>query len=67
MTGVCRWCRTATSELIAVGIIESMSGPGWTIWACPACKVQRRILPMSEWTTDSPDGRPQYATTGSTQ
>lgn len=50
---VCRCCGEPTGDPVQVGLTESMSGPGWPIWACRACVQFRRLMPFDEHPLES--------------
>ncbi|MEU9747511.1 hypothetical protein [Streptomyces niveus] len=51
----CTWCRTPVVQLdqalVAVGLFHSVSGPGWTIYACSECVVVHDLLPLDQHPT----------------
>jgi hypothetical protein len=53
----CGWCEKAgavcSGELVVVGFVETNSGPGGWIWACPPCVEESRLLPLDEHPPDS--------------
>jgi hypothetical protein len=55
----CNWCKKSTGIPVLVGIIETGSGPGRFVYACPACRVTYRIKPLFDHDPGG-DGRPQY-------
>lgn len=45
---------------IAVGLIESGSGPGHTLYACRGCVAYKNLLPLEEQDVPTGDGRLQF-------
>lgn len=46
MTGWCSWHRGEATEVVAVRVVEQGSGPGLTVYACPACCRMHRLTPI---------------------
>ncbi|MFI7273961.1 hypothetical protein [Streptomyces sp. NPDC049879] len=42
----CMYCETTAGELVAVALVATGSGPGWTYEACRACRVSERLVPL---------------------
>lgn len=43
----CHYC-PCDDSLTMVGFAEQGSGPGYTYYACPACRRSRRLMPFAE-------------------
>lgn len=62
-TAVLRACIGCDVQMIggiAVGLIESGTGPGHVLYACAGCVKLRNLLPLDEQKTLHGDGRLQY-------
>ncbi|MFD7445826.1 hypothetical protein [Streptomyces sp. NPDC059909] len=44
----CNWCQRTSPNAVAVRIVHANSGPGMTLYACPACRTIFRLRPLSE-------------------
>ncbi|WP_052847330.1 hypothetical protein [Streptomyces avicenniae] len=43
----CAYCDTTVGDLIAVALVASGSGPGWTYLACRPCRIDERLVPLA--------------------
>ncbi|NUP47253.1 MAG: hypothetical protein HOW97_08055 [Catenulispora sp.] len=62
-TAVLRACASCDVSMlggVAVGLLESGSGPGHVLYACAGCVKRRNLLPLNEQDDLHGDGRLVY-------
>ncbi len=54
------YCDATEGGLVAVALVASGSGPGWTYHACRTCRIGERLVPLACHPSDSWGGVHQW-------